>query len=176
MIGSRGDQKAWSCNVLRNSDLHSNPVNTSVSQAGSMATRVDALVGREWLAEEQQGSWRKGEESVATRQSLFSPGQGRWPEDRTSLPRPGIIIVGQNRCAHASALPKPLACPQGALCCCHPRFLFLLNGKAIEARPRPPATRDPPHPARDPVCSRIRTGEYECTHPSLGKVNAPSSV
>ena len=38
--------------------------------------------------------------------------QGRWPEVRTSLPRPGIIVVGQHRYAHASAaLPKPLACP-----------------------------------------------------------------
>ena len=66
MIGSRGDQKEWSCNVLRNSALHSNPVNTSVSQAGSMVTRVDARVGREGLAEEQQVSQREGEESVAT--------------------------------------------------------------------------------------------------------------
>ena len=114
MIGSRGDQKAWLCNVLRNSALHSNPVNTSVSQAGSMVTRVDARMGREGLTEEQQVSQREGEESVATRQSLFA-GAGsmaRRPDVTTST-APGyrIIVVAQNRSDHASArLPKPLAC------------------------------------------------------------------
>ena len=68
----------------------------------------------EWLLAEEQQVYlaaERGGERGDEAEPVRRPGQGRWPEDRTSLPRPGIIFVGQNRSDHESALPKSLACP-----------------------------------------------------------------